>query len=142
LFGKFRRLDGLPGSEEGAMIYSRCNGAVTAAVTAFAAVRVGHSIRRVAVLAALSFGAVHGNALAASDVADAAMRNDATRVVKLIAAKADENAPQPDGSTALHWAAYHGDVKLTGALLRAHANPGVVMENGMTPLSLACENGN
>jgi ankyrin repeat protein len=70
------------------------------------------------------------------------MRNDATRVVRLIAAKADVNAPQPDGSTALHWAAYHGDVKLTGALLRAHANPGAVMENGMTPLSLARENGN
>jgi ankyrin repeat protein len=105
-------------------------------------VRAAHSIRRAAVFAALSFGVIHGNALAASDVADAAMRDDATRVVTLIAAKADVNAPQPDGSTALHWAAYHGDVKLAGALLRAHANPGAVMENGMTPLSLACENGN
>jgi ankyrin repeat protein len=84
---------------------------------------------------------IHGTALAASDVADAAMQNDAARVVKLIAAKTDVNAPQADGSTALHWAAYHGDVKMTEALLRAHANPGVVMENGMTPLSLACETG-
>ena len=110
------------------------------------AVRVGHSIRRVAVLAALLFAGacsvIHGTALAASDVADAAMHDDAASVVKLIAAKADVNAPQPDGSTALHWAAYHGDVKLTGALLRAHANPGAVMETGMTPLSLACESGN
>src|SRR6185369_5345378 len=40
------------------------------------------------------------------------------------------------------WAAYHGDLKMTEALLRAHANPGVAMENGMTPLSLACESGN
>jgi ankyrin repeat protein len=124
------------------MIHSRCYKAVTAA----AAVRVGYSIRRVAVLAALSFGGacsvIYGNALAASDVADAAMRDDTARVMKLIASKADVNAPQPDGSTALHWAAYHGDLKMTGALLRAHANPGVVMENGMTPLSLACESGN
>jgi ankyrin repeat protein len=106
------------------------------------AVRAGRSIRRVAVFAVLSLGVIHGNALAASDVADAAMGNDATRVVTLIAGKADVNAPQPDGTTALHWAAYHGDVKLTGALLRAHANPGAAMENGMTPLLLACENGN
>jgi len=99
-------------------------------------------MRTIAVLAALSFGIIQGNALAASDVADAAMRDDAPRVVKLISAKADVNAPQPDGSTALHWAAYHGDVKLTEALLRAHAKPDAVMETGMTPLSLACENGN
>jgi ankyrin repeat protein len=96
----------------------------------------------VVVFAALSFGVIHGNVLAASDVADAAMRNDAARVVTLIAAKADVNAPQPDGSTALHWAADHGDVKLTRALLRGHANPGAAMENGMTPLLLACQNGN
>jgi ankyrin repeat protein len=106
------------------------------------AVRVGHSIRWVAVLAALSFGVIHGNAMAASDVADAAMHDDAAGVAKLIAAKADVNAPQPDGSTALHWAAYHGDVKMTEALLRAHAKPGAVMENGVTPLSLACQTGN
>src|SRR5690349_10703974 len=80
-------------------------------------VRVGHSIRRIAVLAALSFGVIHGNALAASDVADAAMRDDAARVLQLIKSKADVNAPQPDGSTALHWTAYHGDVKTTEALL-------------------------
>jgi ankyrin repeat protein len=99
-------------------------------------------IRSVALLVALSFGIVHGNAFAASDVADAAMRNDTTGVLKLISAKADVNAAQPDGSTALHWAAYHGDVKMAAALLRAHANPDAVMENGMTPLSLACESGN
>jgi ankyrin repeat protein len=85
---------------------------------------------------------IHGNAMAASDVADAAERNDAKAVEKLISAKADVNAPQPDGSTALIWAASNGDVKLTGALLRAHANPSAAMENGMTPLLLACQNGN
>ncbi len=103
---------------------------------------VRHFLRNVALLVTLSFGIVHGNAMAASDVADAAMRNDAARVLQLIAAKADVNAAQPDGSTALHWAAYHGDEKVAAALLRAHANPGAVMENGMTALSLACESGN
>jgi uncharacterized protein len=110
--------------------------------TASGAVRAGHPIRKAAILVALSFGVIHGNAWAASDVADAAMRNDAARVETLIAAKSDVNAPQPDGSTALLWAAYHGDAKLAGALLHAHANPSVAMENGMTPLLLACQNGN
>ncbi len=97
------------------------------------------SIRGASLLLALGLGVVHGNALAASDVADAAMRGDTVQLNKLIAAKADVNAAQPDGSTALHWAAYHGDVKATAALLNAHANPGAAMENGMTPLALACE---
>ena len=123
------------------MLECRAFGGVAVAI-ASGAVRAGLSICRLAGFAVLSFGVIHGNALAASDVADAAMRNDATGVATLISAKADVNAPQPDGSTALHWAAYHGDVKLTGALLRAHANPGAAMENGMTPLLLACENGN
>src|ERR1700761_3667745 len=51
------------------------------------AARAGHSIRWVAVLAALSFAVVHGNARAASDIADAAERNDAKAVETLIAAK-------------------------------------------------------
>ena len=105
------------------------------------AMRTGHSIRKAVVFAALSLTVMHGNAMAASDVADAAMRNDAKAVEKLLSAKADVNAAQPDGSTALHWAAYNDDVKLAGVLLRAHANPGVAMENGMTPLLLACQGG-
>ena len=68
------------------------------------------------------------------------MHGDAKSVSKLIAAKADVNAPQPDGSTALHWAAYNDDVKLDGVLAR-NANPGAAMENGMTPLLLACQTG-
>jgi uncharacterized protein len=103
---------------------------------------IRRSIRGASVLLALCFGAVHGNVLAASEVADAAMRGDTARVVKLIASKADVNAAQPDGSTALHWAAYHGDLKATAALLKAHANPSAMMETGMTPLALACETGN
>lgn len=100
------------------------------------------SFRGASFLVALSFAFVHGDALGASEVADAAMRGDTAQLTKLIAAKADVNAAQPDGSTALHWTAYHGDVKATAALLRAHADPGAAMENGMTPLALACEAGN
>ena len=58
-----------------------------------------------------------------SDVADAAMRGDMAAVRALVAKKADVNAPQGDGATALHWAAYRGDKELLDVLLRAGANP-------------------
>ncbi len=118
----------------------KCHGFGTVCV-AMASGRAGvrSSIRGASFLLAFSLAIVHGNALAASDVADAAMQGDSARLTKLIASKADVNAAQPDGSTALHWTAYRGDVKGTAALLRARANPGAAMENGMTPLALACE---
>ena len=121
----------------------QCHGFGTVCVAMASGIAgVRRSIWNASLFLVLSFGAVHGNAMAASDVADAAMRGDTARLLQLIAAKADVNATQPDGTTALHWAAYRSDTKAAAALLRAHANPGAVMENGMTPLSLACEAGN
>ncbi len=81
-------------------------------------------------------------AAATSDVADAVMKRDDGQLQHLLGAKADVNAPQADGSTALHWAAYHGDAHATSVLLRAHANPNARTDTGVTPLTLACESGN
>jgi uncharacterized protein len=81
-------------------------------------------------------------ALAASDLADAVMQQDARRVEGLLARHADVNAAQPDGSTALHWAAYRGDARTAAALLAAGAHPNVKTDTGMTPLVLACQSGN
>ncbi len=80
--------------------------------------------------------------VAPSDVADAAMQRDAARLQTLLKAHADVNAPQPDGSTALHWAAYQGDAHAAAALLAAGAHPNAVTDTGMTPLVMACEAGN
>jgi ankyrin repeat protein len=76
-----------------------------------------------------------------SDVADAAMRGDAAAVRGLIAKKADVNAPQNDGATALHWAVFKGDRELAIALMRAGANPKAANREGVTPLWLASVNG-
>jgi ankyrin repeat protein len=88
-----------------------------------------------AVLSVASFGAVR------SDVADAAMKGDKAAVRTLIQQKADVNAPQPDGATALHWAAYRGDKELADMLIKAGANARAASREGATPLWLACING-
>ncbi len=51
------------------------------------------------------------------------------------------NAPQADGTTALHWAVHHDDVSTVKALLAAGAKVSVSNQFGVTPLSLACLNG-
>jgi ankyrin repeat protein len=70
-------------------------------------------------------------------VADAAMRGDKVAIQKLLAQKADVNAPQSDGATALHWAVFHGDKELVQQLVRAGANVSAPNREGATPLWLA-----
>ena len=76
-----------------------------------------------------------------NDVADAAMRGDKAAVRTLLAQRADVNAPQADGATALHWAAYRGDKELVDMLIRAGADVRVANREGATPLWLASVNG-
>ncbi len=102
-----------------------CHGFGTVRVAmASALAGVRRSIRRTSLLLVLSFGIFHGNAMAASDVADAAHARRRAENHAVDRREADVNAAQPDGTTALHWAAYHGDTNVAAALLHAHANPG------------------
>jgi ankyrin repeat protein len=73
-------------------------------------------------------------------VADAMKRQDTEAVQALIAQRADVNVPQPDGATALHWAAYWDDAQAAQLLIRAGAQVNAANENDITPLSLACTN--
>ena len=75
-------------------------------------------------------------------VADAAEKMDRAAIRTLLRQRADVNAPQVDGMTALHWAAYRDDQETSELLLRAHANAKATTRYGITPLSLACANGN
>ena len=75
-------------------------------------------------------------------LADAVQRMDRTAVESLLQRSVDVNLPQVDGITALHWAAYHDEVKLAETLLQAGADATALSRYGVTPLSLACTNGN
>ncbi|HUR55997.1 MAG TPA: ankyrin repeat domain-containing protein, partial [Gemmataceae bacterium] len=81
-------------------------------------------------------------ARAESPVADAAEKGDWSRVRALLKDKADANAAQVDGMTALHWAAFHDDTNAAKHILAAGGNAKAANRYGVTPLSLACMNGN
>src|SRR5204863_5961051 len=72
-----------------------------------------------------------------SDVADAAMKGDKAALKTLIQQKADVNAAQVDGATAVHWAVYRGDVEMLDTLTAAAARVDVANREGVTPLQMA-----
>lgn len=76
-----------------------------------------------------------------SEVADAAMHRNKSAVRALVQ-NADVNAPQADGTTALHWVVEADDLELTDLLIRAGANVSAANQAGATPLLLATINGN
>jgi ankyrin repeat protein len=77
-----------------------------------------------------------------SPVAGAAEKADWPRVRALLKDKADATAAQVDGTTALHWAAYHDNTDAAKLLLAAGAKATAENRYGVTPLALACANGN
>src|ERR1700740_1823291 len=77
-----------------------------------------------------------------SPLADAVQHGDVQGALALLKSKADVNAPQPDGATALHWAAYRSDAESAAALIRAGANVNARNNYGVTPLALAADQGN
>src|SRR5262245_39626725 len=79
---------------------------------------------------------------ASTEVADAAMKRDSPRLLALLQQKADVNAPQSDGSTALHWAVHFDDAEMVQLLIGRGANVKAANRFAVTPLSLACQNGN
>src|SRR5262245_29232977 len=77
-----------------------------------------------------------------ASLADAVERRDQAAVRTILQSGVDVNAPQVDGTTALHWAAYNDDAETVALLLKAKANVNVVNRYGVPPLSPACTNGN
>jgi ankyrin repeat protein len=75
-------------------------------------------------------------------LADAVQSGNRAAVRSLIAKKVAVNAPQGDGATALHWAAFNDDLESAKLLLAAGANVKAATRDGaITPLFMACRNG-
>lgn len=75
------------------------------------------------------------------DLIAAARSGSADTVQRLLAGGASPDTAEPDGTTALHWAARFDDLDIARALLAAGAAPGTANRYGVTPLALAATNG-
>jgi uncharacterized protein len=73
---------------------------------------------------------------------DAARNRDWHALRALLQEKADVNAAEGDGATALHWSCYHDDEESADLLLRAGVAVNAATDLGVTPLWIASLNGN
>jgi ankyrin repeat protein len=99
-------------------------------------------VKRSLVLAAALL-ALGGLTATAADLRliNAAKNGDKAAVTSLLQQKIDVNAPEPDGTTALHWAVRSDDAALVDQLLKAGANVKTKNRYGISPLYLASVNG-
>ena len=72
---------------------------------------------------------------------DAVRSDDRPAVESLLKQGANPNEREPDGATALAWAAIRANAEITSLLLNAKADPNLANELGIGPLSLAISNG-
>jgi ankyrin repeat protein len=89
------------------------------------------------VAAALALGCAAAGGASSGSLVEAAKTGDGTAALALLDTGADVNAPSDDGTTALHWAAYHDDVPLARRLIEAGADANAENDYGATPLSQA-----
>ena len=93
---------------------------------------------------AVAFCLAAASTAAAEDASLAGLIQAGNRdtALKMIAAGADVNAAQGDGTTPLHWAVYKVDADLAHALLERGAKPDVINNYGSSPLAEAVKVGN
>jgi ankyrin repeat protein len=99
-------------------------------------------IMRIAALLAAVWLVGVGVSSAQGRLIDAVRANDVGAVRTLLDARADVNAVQSDGTTALHWAVERDAIEIARLLIRAGANVKATNRYGATPLWLASLNGN
>ena len=96
---------------------------------------------RPAVLGLLCLATLSSAAPADSPLIDAVKTGASDRVRALIGQSVDVNSVDPDGTTALHWAAHRDSVDIGDLLIAAGARVDTANRFDSTPLALACENG-
>ena len=103
------------------------------------------SMRWLAAAAAAAFLATSVGAAVAQPsripLVEAVKANDPVEMEALLEAGADIGAAEPDGTTALHWAAHNDQLALAARLLEAGAEADAVTRYGIAPLALAATNG-
>ena len=101
---------------------------------------IRHTAALVVALASVaSLGAAAANGL---PLVEAVRAGNVENVRALLKQHVDVNRPQPDGTTALHWAARANATELARLLIGAGAKANAANRYGVTPLSLAVTNGN
>jgi ankyrin repeat protein len=75
-------------------------------------------------------------------VVEAVKAGDQAAVTSLLRRRVSVNTPEPDGTTALHWAVREDDLALADKLIRAGADVKAANRYGVTAMYLACVNGN
>jgi ankyrin repeat protein len=98
--------------------------------------------RSVALIVALVVSATIAADGQSPNLREAVRSGNRAAVRALLQKRVDVNAPDPDGTTALHWAVRANDVETVTALLRAGANANAANTYAATPLTLAAMNGN
>ncbi len=94
-----------------------------------------------ATIAWIIFGGLAAGA-AGDGLVDAVKQGNLVAVQTLLREGVDVNSVEPDGGTALHWAAYRDDVPMADALIRAGADVTAQNRYGVGPLALAAAHGN
>src|SRR5438105_3491311 len=95
-----------------------------------------------AIVTMTTAGSMASGAGPAHEVADAVKARDFAALPDLLKRHANVNDPQPDGSTALHWAARWDELSTVDSLLQAGADVNAANRFGVTPLFVAATNGN
>jgi len=90
-----------------------------------------------AVSLGLLFSAAVSGATGDLRLIEAVKSGDIAAVRSLLEQHVDVNATQPDGATALAWAAERDDLETADLLIQSGANVNLANENGATPLWLA-----
>ena len=100
-------------------------------------------MKRLVTLIAISLFATLTGGGAELTLVDAVKAGNVSAVRAMLttpAGKAAVNAPEPDGTTALHWATRADEVAIARLLVGAGANANAANRYGVTPLSLAADN--